>query len=346
MPLENPLRNPLVRIASCVRSFAAPINPMYPTHPHSASESLARTTFDQDHSHPHSTVSWGAILAGAVAALALHVLFMMLGAGLGLAIYSPLTEENPVAKVSVGALIIHAICAIIALCFGGWVAGRFSPVAARATGWLHGFSVWCAATVGGVVLVALGAGVMVGGLSKMVGGGLSAAGQPAAELASEALNQSGETVTSFVEEAVGGLPEDRPASADIRATREVGMALGRLFNPVPEGDIAANRAAAVSALVDHANMTQADADRTITEWSTSYERMQADLAEVKERAAAKTREAAESTAEALARFSLWSFVGFLIGALAATWGGHLGAKCATRCESEIEGGTIRRDRNV
>lgn len=312
---------------------------MNPSPPFSSSETLARSNVVVHQVAPRSNVSWGAILAGTIAALALHVLFMMLLGGLGLAIFSPLTEANPVADFSVGAVIIHSICAIVALWFGGWVAGRFSSATTRSTGWLHGFSVWCAATVGGVTLVALGAGAMLGGISKIVGDGLTAIGQPAAEvagsaadLAADALKQSDQTMTSFVDEAVGNLPEDGPANDGIRAKREISFAVARLFNPAKEGDTAANRAAVVTALVDHAGMSQAEADRAVMEWTATYERLQADLAEVKEVAAEKAREAADTAADALAKFSLWAFVGFLLGALAATWGGQLGAKCATRCE--------------
>jgi hypothetical protein len=307
-------------------------NPMNPSPPYSSSEPYGHSEYGDHRSPSRSTVSWGAIIAGAVTALAIHVLFMMLGAGLGLAVYSPLTDDNPVAGLSIGAVIVHSVCAIIALCLGGMVAGRFTPVRSRSTGWLHGFNVWCAATVGGVIMVAIGASWMVAGASKMVGGGLSAVGQPAAEMASEAMNRSGETITSYVEEAVGNLPEDRPVSERVRATREVGMALGRLFNPAQEGDTTANREAAVNSLVQHTEMSRAEAERTITEWRTSFDRMQADLSDAKEAAAQKTREAADSTADALAKFSLWAFVGFLIGALAAAWGGHFGASCATKCE--------------
>jgi len=127
--------------------------------PHSPSGTLARINFGDHHLPPQSTISWGAIMAGATAGLALQVLFMMLGAGLGLAIYSPITEENPVANLSVGALIIHSIGAILSLWLGGWVAGRFTSIHTRSTAWLHGFSVWCVATVGGVVLVTLGASI-------------------------------------------------------------------------------------------------------------------------------------------------------------------------------------------
>lgn len=316
---------------------------MNPSPSLSSSDSLARSPAGNLPPPPRVTVCWGAILAGTTAALALQVLFMMLGTGLGLAIYSPLTEENPVANLGVGALLIHSICAIISLCFGGWVAGRFAPVGTRATGWLHGFTVWCAATVGGVVLVTLGAGAMLASLSKVVGGGLSAVGESAtavaggaANLASDAMEQSGLTITSFVDEAVSNLPADRPAGENIRATREVGLALGRLFNPMQDGNTAANRAAAVTALVDHTGMSQADADAAVTEWSATLEGLQDDLAAFQESASAQAREAADTGAAALAKVSLWSFFGFLLGALAATWGGHLGAKCATSCEEKAD----------
>lgn len=84
-------------------------------------------------------------------------------------------------------------------------------------------------------------------------------------------------------------------------------------------------------------MNQAEAERAVSEWTDTFERLQADLAAAKEAAATRAREAADSAASALAKFSLWAFVGFLLGALFATWGGHLGAKCATRCERTTDG---------
>jgi len=316
---------------------------MYPSASISSTDSFARTHSGDRQNPARSTVSWGAIFAGMTAALALQVLFMMLGAGLGFAIYSPLTEENPVANLGVGALLIQGISAVVSLWFGGWVAGRFSPVGARASGWLHGFCVWCAATVAGVTLVTLGAGWMLGDLSKLVGGGLSAAGQPAAavaggvvNLAADAVKQSGETITSFVDEAVSNRPANGAANEGIRAKREVGFAVARLFNPVQEGNTEANRAAAVTALVDHAKMTQADAERVVTEWTTTFERLQADLLALKEAAKTKAGEAAETAANALAIFSLCAFVGFLLGAFSAAWGGNHGAMCAIKCEEKSD----------
>lgn len=287
--------------------------------------------------HLHRSVSWGAIFAGISAALAMQVVFMLLGAGLGFAIYSPLTDANPVANLGGGALVIQGISAVFSLWFGGWVAGRFTPAGVHATGWLHGFSVWCAATVAAVLFVSAGAGWALGDLSKLVGGGLSLAGKPAAavagsaaDVAKDALKQSGDTLASFSEEALGNRPADSAKNVTIRAKREIGMAIAHLFNPAQQSNTADNRAAMVKALVDYAGMSEADANKTVTDWTNSYDQLKADLAAAKNEAEIKAREVADQTAKALAIFSLCAFVAFALGGFAASLGGHQGAKCASR----------------
>lgn len=283
-----------------------------------------------------SSISWGAIMAGLSAALALQVLFMMLGAGLGFAIYSPLTNDNPIADLGTGAVVVQGISAVFSLWFGGWVAGRFAPLHTHMTGWLHGFVVWCSATVAGVLLVASGAGWVLGDLSKLVGGGLSMAGKPAAALAEaapnaakDALQQSGLTTSSFVDEAIGRIPSSNPTGS-IRAKREVGFAVARMFNPTQNAGTAENRAAVVKALVDHTGATEAEAERTVAAWTASYDRLKADLAAAKTQVEAKAREAAEKASKALSIFSLCAFVGFSLGALAASLGGKHGAMIARK----------------
>jgi len=289
-----------------------------------------------------SSVSWGAILAGLSAALALQVLFMLLGSGLGFAMYSPLTDENPVADLGRGALIVEGISAVFSLWFGGWVAGYFTPGRIRASAWLHGFSVWCAVTIVGVLIVAMGAGWILGGLAEVVGGGLSAAGKPAAALAEsgvdaakDALKQSSDALTSFTNEAVSNRPADAATNGTIRARREVGLAVARFFNPAEVNQQAENRAALVKALVDNAGMKESDANQAVADWSASYDRLKADLAATKNAAEAKAREIADRTASDLAIYSLGAFVAFVLGALAAGCGGRHGAKCSLQCENAI-----------
>lgn len=286
-------------------------------------------------------LSWPAIFAGFTAALALQVLFMLLGAGLGFAIYSPLTNDNPVADLGTGALIVHGISAVVSLWLGGWVAGRFIPAASRNTGWLHGFIVWCVATIAGVCMVTSGAGWALGDLSKIVGGGLSLAAAPAAaiagggvDLAKDALKQSGDTLASFTDEAVGRRPADaqRPADA-IRAKREVGLALARLFKPGEETSPAEARAAVVKALVDTTGLNEQEANQLVTDWTTTYEQVKSDLAALKVEAEAKARETADEAAGALAIFSFCAFAALAFGAFAGSLGGCQGACYAKRHEA-------------
>jgi hypothetical protein len=292
--------------------------------------------------HHRSRLSWPAILGGLCAAMAMQVIFMMLGAGLGFAIYHPITSDNPVEDLGTGAIVVPGLSAVFSLWFGGWIAGRFTPVASRSSGNLHGFLVWCAATVAGVIVVSAGAGWITGDLSKLVGGGLSAAGRPAAaavsgaaDLAKEGAKSSTDTLASFVDEAVANRAPDAPRATSVRAKREVGLALARLFNPTQKEKMAENKAALLKVLVDDAGLKQADAERIVNEWTDSYNRLRADLEAAKVQAEAKAREAADKAAKVLAVFSLCAFVAFVLGAFSAACGGRHGAKCALRHDTLV-----------
>ena len=284
-------------------------------------------------------LSWPAIFAGLVAAMALEVLFVMLGAALGFAIFSPLTDPHPGANFGAGAAVVEGLSAVVSLWFGGWVAGRLSPIGVQTTGWLHGFVVWCAATVVGVALVTSGAGTVFSGLSKLVGGGLSMAGKPmaaaagrATDAAKEGLQRSQATVSSFVDEAAATPAPNANAGpgAGIRTRRDVSLALGRLFDPAQKANLADNKAAAAKVLVDDTGMSQADADKDINDWTASYDRLQGELTDAKNQAEAKARVEADEASKDLAIFSGCAFVAFLIGAAAATAGATHGVRCARR----------------
>ncbi len=287
-------------------------------------------------------VCWAAIIAGLIVAMGLQVLFMLLGSGLGFAVYNPITEENPIADLGAGALIVQGISAVLSLWFGGWIAGRYSPHSVRMNGCLHGFIVWCAATVAGVILVSGAAGWAMSDLSKLVGGGLSLAGKPAAaaaggiaDLAKQATERSGAALASFAEEAGAGRTSASPAES-LRNKRNLAAALARYFNPQQPNDRAQARATLVNAVASNAGISEADADRMVTEWTRYYDEMKTELAAVKAEAEIKAREAAEKAANALAMFSLGAFVSFVIGAISASLGGKSGALCAAKHDVVID----------
>ncbi|MEO6994291.1 MAG: hypothetical protein ABI273_11725 [Lacunisphaera sp.] len=284
-----------------------------------------------------SRVSWPAIFAGVAAALSLELLFVLLGAGLGFSIYTPLTDENPIASFGTGAAVIEGISAVFSLWFGGWVAGRFTPTGSRLTGAIHGLIVWSAATLAGLLLVSTGAGWAMGDVSKIVGGGLSAAGKPVAaavggatDLAKDAAKKSGDTLSSFVEEAASNHVAGSTPGSTIRAKREIGAAVTRVFTndqPISSNE---NRAQLVKALTENTNLTPVDADKLVTDWTASYNHLKSDLKVAKDEAAEKARVAADDYSDSLAIFSFAAFAALALGAIAATFGGEHGANCAIR----------------
>ncbi|MEO8863729.1 MAG: hypothetical protein ABI420_01720 [Opitutaceae bacterium] len=272
----------------------------------------------------------------------MQIVFMLVGAGLGFAIYSPITAEHPVADLSTGAVVVEGISAVFSLWFGGWVAGRFSRRNTRHAGWLHGLLVWGSMMIAGVALVGAGAGWALGDLSQLVGGGLSLAAKPAAaavsggaDLAKSALKKSGDSISSYVQEATESLPADASKSTTTRAKREVGLAATRFFTASDDSSRSTNRADLITALTN-SGMSQPAADKLVNEWTASYDHLKKDLQTAKDEAAAKARVAADEAAHTLMIFCLVSAIAFLLGAAAAAAGGCQGTKFAVEHDLDRE----------
>ena len=109
-----------------------------------------------------STVSWGAVIAGGMAAAALSLFLLALGVGLGLSSISPWSDQGVSAttfKVGTG---IYIICvAMLSSAVGGYLAGRLRATWAgvhndeiyfRDTA--HGLLAWAFATILGATALA------------------------------------------------------------------------------------------------------------------------------------------------------------------------------------------------
>jgi hypothetical protein len=188
--------------------------------------------------------------------------------------------------------------------------------------------VWCLATVIGLLLVASGAGALVGGSARIVGDGLKGAGAASsgiAELAKEAAQRNGDSITSFLDEASAAVGNQNTAQG-IAARREVGQALRRMFAEGGDLKDAENRQALVRALTASGTIDEARANQMVDRWVASADELRNDLRETKEAAVAKAKEVADKTADALAKAALWTFIGFVLGAIAATLGGKTGSR--------------------
>jgi hypothetical protein len=129
-------------------------------------------------------VSWVAVLAGAVASLALTLVLLSFGTGMGFAVVSPWGSSGVSATTfKIGTGLYFIVMAMISSAVGGYLAGRLrtkwvgvqtTEVHFRDTA--HGFLAWAAASVLGAVLLASPA-------SSLIGGTLSGATQAAANSA-------------------------------------------------------------------------------------------------------------------------------------------------------------------
>lgn len=150
-----------------------------------------------------SAVSWGAILAGAVAAAALSLILLILGVGLGLSSVSPWSFEG-VSKETFGWTSVAwlTFTALAASGLGGYLAGRLR------TKWtqLHGDETYFRDTAHGFVSWAVATLLTAGLLTSAIGGVLGAGAKVAGATAGAAATTAGAAVAG-AGSAAAGAPE-------------------------------------------------------------------------------------------------------------------------------------------
>ena len=108
-------------------------------------------------------VSWSAIWVGALAAIALALLFGLGGIALGVHLLGPSQRIVDWRKFTMGALIFSVCGAFFSGVVGGWVAGKVAGILRSEPAMLHGAIVWLVTVPLLLALAALGAGSYFGG---------------------------------------------------------------------------------------------------------------------------------------------------------------------------------------
>ncbi len=88
---------------------------------------------------------------------------------------------------------------------------------------------------------------------------------------------------------------------------------------------AADKEAITNVLVARTDLTKAEAAATVARWQATLSDAKAKFVTLKANAEQKLRQAADSTAELVSKAAAWSFVGLLIGLIAAVVGGYFGS---------------------
>ena len=266
---------------------------------------------------PASAVSWPAVLAGGLTAIAATLILLMVGAGLGFSAMSPWAHQGASASTLAVATVIWLIVVQwIASALGGYVAGRLrttwtgihgDEVFFRDTA--HGLLSWALATLVGAVL--LGSTV-----SAIVGAGARGVGAAAAGAATAAGAAVG-PVSQYELDAL--LRPAQPAAAGVDGTAtQIGPEVLRILtNGITAGEVpAADRTYLSQIVAVRAGIPAEDAQRRVDQ-----------AIERGKQAATRVREAAETARKTAARTSLFGALALLIGAFvasaAAAHGGRL-----------------------
>ena len=268
-----------------------------------------------------SAVSWGAIIAGAVAAIAVTLILLSVGTGVGISSVSPWPSAGAsAATVGVMTGIWLIIVQWIAAGIGGYLTGRLRTrwvgvhtheVFFRDTA--HGFLAWSLATLVATAFLASAVSSAVSGASHAAT--TLAAG--AAQGATQAAGQQASSVadpTAYLVDAL--LRPDNPEANDqgqdqhAEVTRILVTDVGSGQLPPPDRTYLAKLVAA------RAGLNQSDAEQ----------RVDAVFTQMKD-AAARARQAADTARKAAASASILLALSLVVGAfiasVAAAYGGHL-----------------------
>ena len=122
-------------------------------------------------------LSWGAIFAGVVIAIAVQLVLGILGTGIGLTMVDPVEGTTPNATgFGIGAGVYWLITTVLALGAGGYCAARVAGVHERFDALVHGLVVWGVTLILTLYLLTSAVGGIIGGAFRTVGAVAGAAG--------------------------------------------------------------------------------------------------------------------------------------------------------------------------
>jgi hypothetical protein len=265
-------------------------------------------------------VSWGAVFAGVAMALVVQLILNLFGIGVGASTLSPAGDSPSAASFSIGAGLWWALSGIIAAFIGGYAAGRLAGQPKESSGAWHGLTAWALATL-----------IVFYLLTTVVGGILGGAFQTLAAVASGAAQTVGATAQTATQAAAPALSRTADPFAEIErsvrgatggtdpaALRDTALSSLRAALTGDPGQAQDARERAAQAIAKSQNVPIEEARSQVSKYEQQYR-------QAVDQAKQQATVAAEAAASATARASLFGALALLLGAVAAWFGGRLGA---------------------
>ena len=277
-------------------------------------------------------ISWGAIFAGVVIAVAVQLVLGILGTGIGLTMVDPVEGTTPgAAGFGIGAGIYWLITTIVALGAGGYATARVAGVTERFDALVHGLVVWGVTLILTLYFLTSVVGGIIGGAFRTVGTVASAAGSTVGAVgavAPQAAQAAGVDVDKVADQVGGEVrqeasaylsdaPADPAAMTPEQAQAEIARQLPALARGGQEGQRAESRI--VDIVAAQRNISRPEAQAQVTQAKNDFQA-------TKEKAIETAKSATDAAAGAAAGTSFILVLALLIGAGAAAFG----ATAATR----------------
>lgn len=278
------------------------------------------------------SLSWGAIVAGVVLAIALQLMLGLLGLGIGLG-GVPGSDRAVTALASTAGIWSIAV-ALIGLFVGAFAASRLSGVSETIDAVLHGAITWAVATLLVVVLLAGTASAVLGGAFGAIGSSIEGLSRAAIAMTAShgpdgalpdairsdlrAILSAGST-TPAGEGAPGAVPAD---GSDEGAAAETSVSAA-LTNPAETIAAVASglsetagdgeREAAVRAIAEASGLSTEAARQKLATYQQDFDQF-----------TREARQAADNAARTVAASSFSAFVALLLGLVVGSLGGLFG----------------------
>ena len=277
-----------------------------------------------DETHIRKTptrLSWGAIFAGVVIAVAVQLVLGILGAAIGLTMVDPVEGTTPGATgFGIGAGIYWLVTTILALGAGGYAAARVAGVHERFDARVHGLVVWGVTLILTLYLLTSAVGGIIGGAFRTVGAVAGAAGTTVGAAAPRAASIAGideGDVRSEASAYLSDAPSDPALMTPEQAQTEIARQLPALARGGSEGQQAESRIVDVVAAQRKIGRPEAQAQ---------VMRAKQRFVQAKNDTVATAKTATDTAAGAAAGTSFVLVLALLIGAAASGFG----ATAATR----------------
>jgi hypothetical protein len=289
---------------------------------------------------PSSRISWGAIFAGAVVALAIGLMLNVLGTAIGATLVDAAARDTPDASsFGIGAGIWLLVSNLIGLGLGGYVAARLSGTASNTDATLHGMAMWAASfLISAVLLGNLVAGVAstaasgvsgaIGGIARGAGSVASAAGEQVADRTSTGTIQSAtQQIIDRAQNALAGTGNPPASMNSDQRKAEMATLMGRR---VTDGNLSGGDRERLTALVAaEYNISPQEAQQRLTQAEQQAQ-------QALQQAEQKAREAADATAKGASVASFSIFLTMLLGLIVAV----IGARRGTRDHAVVYGSRV------